>query len=387
MWLSAKLLAVERFAVAGFMFLLTGLILLNVVTRYSGVSLYWVDESAIYSVVFLSFIGASAMTRLRLDFAVTMLTERFSARGVRIAKVIATSIVLLFGTTLLWLCVLWLDPVGMAVAGFDARALAAKTFNFIYTERTQTLNWPVWALYMIMPVFALSMMVHSAANLLEDLELVPRVTLTSSPYALGLRLPLTQTVNSSQTLIDIANSGTGADAHFEEKLDVGGPSAGTIRVLYGASQLTAAQLATTASGNASLSLLGASRSALFDMNNGFGNTSVQLPTDAVSSAEIYDEPGVASNTAGTVGSLALGAFQDMLTRTIVPPNAGYCLVIATLQCDVTHTNGTIDACAFPQRAGSPAVISAFCATFTSDETAALKSDTSMRAPFPVFSRA
>ena len=174
MWLSAKLLSAERLAVAGFMFLLTGLILLNVVTRYSGVSLYWVDESAIYSVVFLSFIGASAMTRLRLDFAVTVLTERFSARGVRIAKVMATSTVLLFGLALLWLCVLWLDPVGMARAGFDARELAARTFNFIYTERTQTLNWPVWALYMIMPVFALSMVVHSAANLLEDLELVPR---------------------------------------------------------------------------------------------------------------------------------------------------------------------------------------------------------------------
>ena len=175
-WLSARLLAIERLAVAGFMFLLTGLILLNVVTRYAGVSLYWVDESAIYSVVFLTFMGASAMTRLRLDFAVTLLTERFSERGVRIAKVAATAIVLLFGLTLLWLCVLWLDPVGMARAGFDARELAARTFNFIYTERTQTLNWPVWALYMIMPVFALSMTIHSAANLLEDLELVPRAS-------------------------------------------------------------------------------------------------------------------------------------------------------------------------------------------------------------------
>ena len=176
MWLSARLLAAERLAVAGFMFLLTGLILLNVVTRYSGVALYWVDESAVYSVVFLTFIGASAMTRLRLDFAVTILTERFSPRGVRIAKVAATSTVLLFGLTLLWLCVLWLDPVGMARAGFDARALAANTFNFIYTERTQTLGWPVWALYLIMPVFALSMTVHSAANLLEDLGLVPRAS-------------------------------------------------------------------------------------------------------------------------------------------------------------------------------------------------------------------
>jgi TRAP-type C4-dicarboxylate transport system permease small subunit len=179
MGLSARLLAAERIAVAALMFLLTGLILLNVVTRYSGVSLYWVDESAVYSVVFLCFIGASAMTRLRLDFAVTLLTDRFSPEGMRIAKVIATSVVLLFGLTLLWLCVLWLDPVGLARAGFDARALAATTFNFIYTERTQTLGWPVWALYLIMPVFALSMTVHSAANLLEDLGVVPRASQAS----------------------------------------------------------------------------------------------------------------------------------------------------------------------------------------------------------------
>ena len=38
--------------------------------------IYWIDEFAVYSVVWLTFIGASAMTRLRLDFAVTMMTER-----------------------------------------------------------------------------------------------------------------------------------------------------------------------------------------------------------------------------------------------------------------------------------------------------------------------
>ena len=174
MFLSRKLLAAERFAVAGFMFLLTALILLNVVTRYTGVPLYWVDESAIYSVVFLTFIGASAMTRLRLDFAVTMLSERLSPRGARLSKIAASAIVLLFSVALLWMCILWLDPVGIARAGFNARDFAGETFNFIYTERTQTLNWPVWILYLIMPIFSVSMIVHSAANLLEDMELVAR---------------------------------------------------------------------------------------------------------------------------------------------------------------------------------------------------------------------
>ncbi len=173
--LSSALLAVERLAIMGFMFLLTGLILLNVVTRYTGVPLYWVDESAVYAVVWLTFIGASAMTRLRLDFSVTMLTDRFSKRGMQVAKVMSTAMVVLFALALMGMCVLWMDPVGLARAGFDAREFAGQTFNFLYTERTQTLNWPFWVLYQIMPIFAISMVIHGVANILEDLELVPRV--------------------------------------------------------------------------------------------------------------------------------------------------------------------------------------------------------------------
>lgn len=173
--ISRNLLQVERLAIVGFMFLLSVLILVNVVTRYSGRPIYWIDESAVYSVVWLTFIGASAMTRLRLDFAVTMLTERLSARAARVTRVLSSGSVVVFGLLLAWMSWLWLDPVGIAQAGFDAKAFAAKTFNFIYTERTQTLNWPTWALYLIMPLFAVSMIVHGLANVFEDLELAPRV--------------------------------------------------------------------------------------------------------------------------------------------------------------------------------------------------------------------
>ena len=137
---SSALLAVERIALMGLMYLLTGLILVNVVTRYSHLPIYWIDESAVYCVVWLTFIGASAMTRLRLDFAVTMLTERLSPRRQKIAKVISTGLVVVFGIALIVTCVLWMDPIGLARAGFDGRKLAAETFNFVYTEHTQTLN-------------------------------------------------------------------------------------------------------------------------------------------------------------------------------------------------------------------------------------------------------
>lgn len=171
---SGRLLRVEHRAIQALMFLLSALILLNVVTRYSGYPIYWIDESAVYSVVWLTFIGASAMTRMRLDFAVTMLTERLSERGAAIFRVIATLGVVLFGISLGVMCWLWLDPVGIAQAGFDARDYAGQSFNFIYTERTQTLNWPTWVIYLIMPIFALSMTLHALANLFEDLGLVAK---------------------------------------------------------------------------------------------------------------------------------------------------------------------------------------------------------------------
>ena len=170
---SAGILRLERLLIVGFMGLLLALILLNVVTRYSGASLYWVDESAVYSVVWLTFIGGSAMTRLRLDFAMTMLTGKLSPCWARRAKVAAGLGVVLFALALAWMCWLWLDPVGIAQSGFDPRKFAASAFNFVYTERTQTLNWPSWILYLIVPIFSLTLFVHGLANVLEDLGLAP----------------------------------------------------------------------------------------------------------------------------------------------------------------------------------------------------------------------
>jgi TRAP-type C4-dicarboxylate transport system permease small subunit len=166
---SARLLRVERVLIVGLMSLLTALILLNVATRYLGVPIYWIDESAVYSVVWLTFIGASAMTRLRLDFAVAMLTERLPKRGVFLCKIASTCGVVFFGLALIWMCWLWMDPVGFAQSGFDAKEFGAQTFNFLYTERTQTLNWPTWVLYLTIPIFGVTMTIHGLANVLEDL--------------------------------------------------------------------------------------------------------------------------------------------------------------------------------------------------------------------------
>lgn len=171
---SEGLLSCERYAVALLMTFLSGAILLNVVTRFLGAPIYWIDEFAVYCMVWLTFVGASTMTRLRLDFAVTMLSERLSNKHAAMLRIVSTVIVVIFALALALMCWIWLDPIGIARAGFDARAYSGQTFNFIYTERTQTLNWPTWVLYMILPIFAVSMTIHAIANLLEDIGVVPR---------------------------------------------------------------------------------------------------------------------------------------------------------------------------------------------------------------------
>jgi len=171
---SDTILGFERLLLGALMLLLTLLVLLNVATRYSGVPIYWIDEASVYTMVWLAFIGASVMTRLRLDFAVGLLTDKLSARGARIARICATSGVLVFGCAMLAMCWLWMDPPGIIRYGFDAREYAAESFNFLYTERTQTLGWPTWLLQSVLPIFSFGLSLHALANLMEDLALVPR---------------------------------------------------------------------------------------------------------------------------------------------------------------------------------------------------------------------
>ena len=173
--LSSALLRFERGALTALMTLLVLLILLNVVTRYSGIPIYWIDEAAVFTMVWLTFVGASVMTRLRMDFAVGLVSDQLPPRGAKAMKVLATFGVLVFALALVWMCWVWMDPRGIAAAGFNAKDYAEASFNFIYTEHTQTLEWPTWVIQLILPIFSLSLTVHAIANLFEELEVCPRI--------------------------------------------------------------------------------------------------------------------------------------------------------------------------------------------------------------------
>ncbi len=166
---SDALARAERALVIAGMALILALILLNVGTRAAGASLYWVDEAAVFAMVFVTFVGASWLVHLRLDFAVTLLTDPLPGRLRAAARAVADLAVLFFAGLMAVLCWWWFDLTGLARAGWDSQAHFLDTFNGIWRERPNTIPVRKFWFFLVMPWFACTMAVHATANLAEDL--------------------------------------------------------------------------------------------------------------------------------------------------------------------------------------------------------------------------
>jgi TRAP-type C4-dicarboxylate transport system permease small subunit len=143
------------------------LILLNIVTRAAGAALFWVDELAVYAMIWMALFGASAMVRMRTGVAVTIVTDLLPRGFRRVATRIVDAILLFFALTLLVLCWQWYEPVALLESGFDLDAFAESTFKFIYSEPTSTLKIGKFWVWLAVPFMAFAMTIHALANLLE----------------------------------------------------------------------------------------------------------------------------------------------------------------------------------------------------------------------------
>lgn len=165
--LSNAILGFEKRLIALLTAVLVLLILLNIVTRSAGAALFWVDELAIYTMVWMALVGASVMVRMRLGIAVTIVTDLLP-RGVKRAVArVADAILLVVAVALLILSWIWYDPIGLVRAGFDLDRFALETFKFIYTEPTNTIGIPKFWVWLAVPLMAFAMSVHALANLVE----------------------------------------------------------------------------------------------------------------------------------------------------------------------------------------------------------------------------
>lgn len=143
----------------------TLLILLNVITRNLGAALFWVDELAIYAMIWMAFLGASAGFHYRSAVSITLLTDALPPRAGVWASKGVDLLSLCFALFVLWFCWQWFSPVQLAQTGFDTAAFQSATFNFIYAEVSPTLNVPKFFFWLVMWLFALGATLHCLAHL------------------------------------------------------------------------------------------------------------------------------------------------------------------------------------------------------------------------------
>jgi TRAP-type C4-dicarboxylate transport system permease small subunit len=184
-WLSRvsnALLKAEKLAVTVLVALLLLLILLNIVTRAAGAAIFWVDELAIYTMIWMALIGASAMVRLRTGVAVTLVTDLLPQAVQRVVARLVDAILLVFAVVLVILCWLWYEPVALIESGFDFELFAQNTFKFIYSEPTNTIGIRKFWIWLAVPVMAINMTIHALTNLVEG---PPRTTVADEAQPSG----------------------------------------------------------------------------------------------------------------------------------------------------------------------------------------------------------
>jgi TRAP-type C4-dicarboxylate transport system permease small subunit len=169
-WLSRasdSVLKVEKFVITVLVAALLLLILLNIVTRAAGAAIFWVDELAIYTMIWMALIGASAMVRLRAGVAVTLVTDLLPHVLQRAIARFVDALMLVFALALLILSWLWYEPIALVQSGFDFDAFAQATFKFIYSEPTNTIGIRKFWIWLAVPLMTVNMSIHALANLIE----------------------------------------------------------------------------------------------------------------------------------------------------------------------------------------------------------------------------
>ena len=164
-----RLLVIQHCVVGGLVGITVGLILLNVITRAMGYALYWVDELAIYAMIWAFMIGASATVRTRQGISITILRDIFTIRIRQWLELTVDTLVLIFCLTLIIFNWIWFDPVLLYSSGFDVPEFIKSSFNFIYREPTITLGISKVWVWLVMPIMALLATFHAMANWFDKL--------------------------------------------------------------------------------------------------------------------------------------------------------------------------------------------------------------------------
>lgn len=138
---------------AGMIFLTIFLIavLVQVFSRYIGVAASWTEDVAMYSFIWATFMGASAMVNRDAHFAFTFLGDKLEAKKREVLKIFTKSIMLLFS-------------IGMIVYGIR---IVDTFWTYIWISIPQFKMGYTW---MCVPLAGATMSIYLVAHIQEHIK-------------------------------------------------------------------------------------------------------------------------------------------------------------------------------------------------------------------------
>lgn len=145
------------------------LIILNVITRFAGIPIYWVDELAIYAMIWMIFSSLPVLICNRKNISVDILTDILSDTHKKYLSLLSDIIIFLSCVLLFVFALNWFDPFVLMGLGFDISQFSSSTFNYIYQEPTNTLFFNKFIVWIIIPFSFFMCSFHSALNVISTL--------------------------------------------------------------------------------------------------------------------------------------------------------------------------------------------------------------------------
>lgn len=127
------------------------IIMLQIVTRYMGISIIWTEEAANYSFIWAIFMGAAVMVNRREHFNFDFIQRKLKGKSRQILSVFNDLVLIVFNVIVFLL--------GMQVT--------LKFWNYTWASIPEMKMGYIW---MVIPVMAVTMVIYSIFHLVTHIQ-------------------------------------------------------------------------------------------------------------------------------------------------------------------------------------------------------------------------
>lgn len=150
------------------------LIVFNVITRSLGIPYYWVDELAVYMMVWMVFLSLPVLISTNKNLSVSILSDFLSKKVSLFFGFFSKVVVLLVLMVMVYYSYKWFSFHLLLSVGMDVEEFSFKTFNYIYQEPTNTLPFNKFWIWLIIVYSMVLSLFTVILNLILDIITLKR---------------------------------------------------------------------------------------------------------------------------------------------------------------------------------------------------------------------